>query len=321
MSIPATSRNQPQHHPDSDQDVSPCSNCAPVVASLHPSRRHVGSMVLPVLSRLGIALQERLSSTDGAAPHADPQVVSTVLLFTIAALLCVQLVLSQLDKLTSRTAQHPRRSKRERARALIASLSIRRRRPKAVDYSAARASLERRLAQMVGLGMIKSHLAALLDKLEMDQRRSMSAPGGDWLRPATCATCGPWISVDPTLCGSRSRQRSRRSGAACTWSSSATQAQARRRWRSSSHCSLRKWGCCGGGTLSSRARSTFQHSKLQPQTCRSFLSTTLVLTPPDCHLGRYSLLTVNLTILTPHSSLLTPHSSLLTPHPSLLYPA
>ena len=49
-------------------------------------------MVLPVLSRLGIALQERLSSTDGAAPHADPQVVSTVLLFTIAALLCVQLV-------------------------------------------------------------------------------------------------------------------------------------------------------------------------------------------------------------------------------------
>lgn len=42
------------------------------------------------------------------------------------------------------------------------------------DFTAARAELEAALATMVGLENIKAHLIALLDTLEMDQRRALS---------------------------------------------------------------------------------------------------------------------------------------------------
>ena len=52
------------------------------------------------------------------------------------------------------------------------------------DFSGAREILEARLDQMVGLAGIKAHLTALLDTLEMDERRRSTMP--EYLAPRGC---------------------------------------------------------------------------------------------------------------------------------------
>ena len=133
--------------------------------------------VTPQVSELGAAAKRAarrsLPESDGGQGIADPQLISLVLLGVLTLLMAIKV----FDDYRSRTLGARRPKMRQRARALLSKVRSVRRKPKSIDFAAARASLERRLSQMVGLVNIKAHLSTLLDTLEIDQRRSSTQPG------------------------------------------------------------------------------------------------------------------------------------------------
>eukprot|EP00966_Prymnesium_polylepis_P320670 7377043-Prymnesium_polylepis.2 len=222
----------------------------------------------PRAAALGHAAKETLPASDGAQGIADPAFVSVVLLAVIALLMAIKLV----DDMRARAANFERRGRpsrsSSRARALLSRVRVRR--PRHVDFASARAALERRLARMVGLAEIKEHLGAVLDTLEMDERRRAARPGRSAARaclhmvflgnPGTGKTAVAQLvssllrEVSKSTRLARALCRGVELQRALTPAWSATAATRRR-----ADCPLpatARWGCCGAATSWSPPRPT-----------------------------------------------------------------
>jgi hypothetical protein len=126
-----------------------------------------------------------LPASDGAAWHADPQVVNVLLLAVAVVLLTARFLYAAgqtpsprriARRLRRRFYLRPRRiSERLTPRLLTRvppRLLGRLRRPP--DFNEARLALHAALSSMVGLEPVKAHLSRLLDRLEMDAQRCAS---------------------------------------------------------------------------------------------------------------------------------------------------
>ena len=149
------------------------------------------SKLLSNSANTGRRLQSNLMppAGDGSVAWANPQVVSAVLLGAITLLLFVRF--GGPSKVSPRRIVRIVRRLRRRApgRHLVKRQLLFNRPPifrerharglrrPSSDFDSARDVLDARLDRMVGLGGIKSHLRALLDTLEMDQRRCATMPG------------------------------------------------------------------------------------------------------------------------------------------------
>ena len=150
--------------------------------------RELVSKLLSSSANTGRRLQSNLMppAGDGSVAWANPQVVSAVLLGAITLLLFVRF--GGPSKVSPRRIVRRLRRRAPSRHVVKRQLLFNRppifrerharglRRPSS-DFVSARDLLDARLERMVGLGGIKSHLRALLDTLEMDQRRCASMPG------------------------------------------------------------------------------------------------------------------------------------------------